>query len=83
MTERKNGMKHREKAFAALARRMAAALALALAAAALLTGTLIYVLNSANELLNFIPEEKIAESRFWKPLLALVQNVFPYLKSLF
>ena len=58
-------------------------LVLALAAAALLTGTLIYVLNSANELLNFIPEEKIAESRFWKPLLALVQNVFPYLKSLF
>jgi len=58
-------------------------LALALVAGALIIGTLIYMVNSANGLLNFIPEEKIEESRFYKPLLELVQQVFPYLKSLF
>jgi hypothetical protein len=41
------------------------------------------MVNSANDLLQFIPEEKIAESRFFKPLLHMVELVFPYLKSLF
>ena len=58
-------------------------LVVAIATFALLIGTLIYVLNSANELVKFIPEEKISESRFWGPLLQFVQKVFPYLKSLF
>ena len=58
-------------------------LALALVACALIVGTLIYMVNSANDLLQFIPEEKIAESRFYKPLLHLVESAFPYLKSLF
>jgi len=58
-------------------------LALAIVACALIVGTLIYMINSANDLLQFIPEEKIAESRFFKPLLHMVELVFPYLKSLF
>lgn len=58
-------------------------LVLALATSALIIGTLVYLVNSANSLINFIPEDKIAESRFYKPLLEFVQKVFPYLKSLF
>ena len=58
-------------------------LALALVACALIVGTLIYMVNSANDLLQFLPEEKIAESRFYRPLLHMVEVVFPYLKSLF
>ena len=55
----------------------------AIATAALLIGTLIYITNSANHLLEFIPQEKIDQSRFYKPLLTLVERVFPILKSLF
>lgn len=58
-------------------------LVFAMITTALIVGTLIYVLNSANGLLEFIPEEKIAESRLYKPLLHLVEIAFPYLKSLF
>lgn len=58
-------------------------LVFAIITTALIVGTLIYVLNSANGLLKFIPEEKIAESRLYKPLLHLVEIAFPYLKSLF
>ncbi|MBO4557290.1 MAG: CvpA family protein [Bacteroidales bacterium] len=58
-------------------------LALSLVTCALIVGTLIYLVNSANNLISFIPEEKLAESRFFKPLLKLVETVFPYLKQLF
>ena len=58
-------------------------LVLALATGSIIIGTLLYMVDSANALINFIPEEKIAESRFYKPLLSFVENVFPYLKSLF
>jgi len=58
-------------------------LALALATSALLIGVIVYLVDSANQLVEFLPKEKIEESRFYKPLLTLVQNVFPYLKSLF
>ena len=58
-------------------------LVFAMITTALIVGTLIYVLNSANGLLEFIPEEKLAESRLYKPLLHLAKTVFPYLKSLF
>lgn len=58
-------------------------LALALATSALLIGVIVYMVDSANQLVEFLPKEKIEESRFYKPLLTLVQNVFPYLKSLF
>ena len=55
----------------------------AVVAAALVVGTLVYIVNSANELLQFLPEEQIARSRFYTPLLNLVEQVFPLLKSLF
>ena len=58
-------------------------LALALATSALLIGVIVYMVDSANQLVEFLPKKKIEESRFYKPLLTLVQNVFPYLKSLF
>ena len=58
-------------------------LVVALATSALVIGTLIYVVDSANSLIGFIPAEQIEQSRFYKPLLTLVQQVFPYLKSLF
>ena len=60
-----------------------AGLVLALATSALVIGTLIYLTDSANSLIGFIPEEKISESRFYRPLLTFVERVFPYLKSLF
>ena len=58
-------------------------LVLSLATAALIIGTLIYLVNSANELMSFIPKEQLERSRFYKPLLELVQRVFPILKQLF
>lgn len=58
-------------------------LVFAIITTALIVGTIIYVVNSANGLLEFIPEEKIAESRLYKPLLHLVETAFPYLKTLF
>lgn len=58
-------------------------LVFAIITTALVLGTIIYVVNSANGMLEFIPEEKIAESRLYKPLLHLVETAFPYLKSLF
>ncbi len=58
-------------------------LVFAIITTALVVGTIIYVVNSANGMLEFIPEEKIAESRLYRPLLHLVETAFPYLKSLF
>ena len=40
-----------------------------------------YFVNSANELVGFISEEKLAESNFFKPLLDLSDKIFPALKS--
>ena len=58
-------------------------LVVALATAALVIGTVIYLVDSANSLLEFIPKEQLEQSRFYKPLLELVQRVFPILKSFF
>ena len=58
-------------------------LVFAIITTALVVGTIIDVVNSANGMLEFIPEEKIAESRLYRPLLHLVETAFPYLKSLF
>ena len=55
----------------------------AIGTGALIIGTLIYLTDAANNLLGFIPKEQIEQSRFYKPLLELVQTVFPYLKQLF
>ena len=58
-------------------------MAVALVTASLVIGILLFMVNSANDLLNFIPAEKIEESHLYKPLLSLVQWLFPYLKMLF
>ena len=40
-----------------------------------------YFLKSANELVGFISEEDLAESKFFQPLLDLAEKIFPALKS--
>ena len=47
-----------------------------------LLSLLAYFVNSANELLGFISEDKISESNFFQPLLDLADKIFPALKSL-
>jgi len=37
------------------------------------------VLNNFNRKLNFLPQDKISESRLYKPLSAIAPKVFPYL----
>ncbi|MBO7487405.1 MAG: CvpA family protein [Bacteroidales bacterium] len=49
---------------------------------AVVLSLLIYFVNSANELLGFLSEEDIADSKFFKPLLDLSDKIFPALKSL-
>lgn len=44
---------------------------------------LVYLVDSANNILEFIPKEKIEESRFYPSLLQLAQDVFPRFKELF
>ena len=51
--------------------------------AAFLLGILAYFINSANELISFIPEDKLAESKFFTPLLEFAKALFPLLKELF
>ena len=50
---------------------------------ALLISVLVYFVDSANNLLDFIPKEKLEESRFYPALLDLSQRVFPHFKELF
>ena len=49
----------------------------------LLISTLAYLVDSANNLLEFIPKEKLEESRFYPMLLQLSQEIFPRFKELF
>lgn len=51
--------------------------------AAFLLGILAYFINSANELIGFIPAEKLAESKFFSPLFEFAKTLFPLLKELF
>ena len=44
---------------------------------------LVYLVDSANNILEFIPKEKLEESRFYPQLLNLSQEVFPRVKDLF
>lgn len=44
---------------------------------------LVYLVDSANNILEFIPKEKLEESRFYPSLLQLAQDVFPRFKELF
>ncbi len=50
---------------------------------ALVISVLVYFVDSANNLLEFIPKEKLEESRFYPALLQLAQDVFPHFKELF
>ena len=50
---------------------------------ALLLSVVAYLVDSANNLLEFIPKEKLEESRFYPMLLAFSQQVFPFFKELF
>ena len=50
---------------------------------ALLVSVVVYFVDSANNLLDFIPKEKLEESRFYPALLDLSKEVFPHFKELF
>ena len=50
---------------------------------ALVLSVVAYFVDSANNLLEFIPKEKLEESRFYPMLLNLAQEVFPRFKELF
>ena len=50
---------------------------------ALLLSVVVYFVDSANNLLDFIPKEKLEESRFYPALLDLSKEVFPHFKELF
>ncbi len=49
----------------------------------LLLSVVVYLVDSANNLLEFIPKVKLEESRFYPALLQLSQEVFPHFKELF
>jgi membrane protein required for colicin V production len=49
----------------------------------LLLSAIVYLVDSANNLLEFIPKEKLEESRFYGSLLQLSQEIFPRFKELF
>ena len=49
----------------------------------LLLSVVVYLVDAANNLLEFIPKEKLEESRFYPALLQLSQEVFPHFKELF
>ena len=50
---------------------------------ALVISVIVYFVDSANKLLDFIPKEKLEESRFFPMLLEFSQQVFPHFKELF
>ena len=49
----------------------------------ILLSIVVYFVDSANNLLEFIPEDKLQESRFYPALLQFSQEVFPRFKELF
>jgi len=55
----------------------------ALAVFAFIISVIVYLTDSLNGLIHFIPGEKIAESKMYTPLLELAKSVFPHLKELF
>ena len=50
---------------------------------ALLLSILVFLVDSANNIVEFIPKEKLEESRFYPALLDFSQKVFPFVKELF
>ena len=49
---------------------------------ALVVSMLVYFVDSANNMLEFIPKEKIEESRLYPMMLDLSKQLFPHLKEL-
>jgi len=49
----------------------------------LIVSALVFLVDSANNIVEFIPKEKLAESRFYPPLLQFAQHVFPRFTELF
>ena len=50
---------------------------------ALVLSVIVYLVDSANNTLGFIPKEKLEESRLYPVLLNLSQQIFPHFKELF
>lgn len=50
---------------------------------ALAGSAIVYLIDSANNLVEFIPKEKLQESRFYPALLNLSREVFPRFQELF
>lgn len=50
---------------------------------AILVSVIVYFVDSANNLLEFIPKEKLEESRFYPALLDFSKEIFPRFKELF
>ena len=55
---------------------------LSLLVSAIIISVIIYFVDSANSLLEFIPKEKIAESKFYPALLDFAKSAFPLIKDL-
>lgn len=50
---------------------------------ALAASVIVYLIDSANNIVEFIPKEKLQESRFYPALLNLSREVFPRFQELF
>ena len=49
----------------------------------LIVSLLIYFIDALNQLISFIPEEKLADSKLYPFMLDFAKTFFPFLKSLF
>lgn len=49
----------------------------------LIVALFVYLADSLNEITDFIPEEKLSESKLYPIMLDVAKTFFPYLKSLF
>lgn len=56
---------------------------LSFAVFAIIISTILYFVDSANELIHFISDDKKEASMFYQPLLDFTKALFPYLKTLF
>ena len=50
---------------------------------AILLGIAVYLIDSLNNILGFIPEEDIASSQLYAPIKGVAETLFPFIKSLF
>ena len=50
---------------------------------AILLGIAVYLIDSLNNILGFIPKEDIASSQLYAPIKGVAETLFPFIKSLF